>query len=100
MDKFGELLVELRQRNGLSQKSFAEALNISTSSISKWEHNQNYPDLSLIPHIAEILNISCDELLRPTETLEIIFFLITVLCLAPIATIAGADKWSVPAIAF
>lgn len=70
MDKFGELLVALRKRNGLSQRNMAEILQVSVSAISKWENNQNYPDLVMIPQIAELLHISCDELLHPENTLK------------------------------
>ena len=70
MNKLGELLVALRKRNGLSQKNMANALQVSVSAISKWENNQNYPDLVLIPQIAELFHVSCDELLHPESTLE------------------------------
>lgn len=69
MDKLGELLIALRKKNNLSQKQLADALHVSPSAISKWENNQNHPDLAQVPLIAELLKVSCDELLHPSATL-------------------------------
>lgn len=48
----------------MTQKELAEKLNISDKSISRWERDDGAPDLSLIPVIAEIFGVTCDELLR------------------------------------
>lgn len=70
MKRLGELLIALRKMNGLSQKNMADILGVSVSAISKWENCQNYPDIELIPQIAELFNVSCDELLHPETMLE------------------------------
>ena len=69
-EQFGILLTTLKKKNGISQKEMAERLSVSTSAVSKWEHGKNLPDITMLGSIAEILQVSCDELLNPEMTLE------------------------------
>ena len=69
-EAFGKLLIILRKKNGLSQKELAERLSISTSAVSKWENGKNLPDMMILSNIADILQVSCDELHNPEKTLE------------------------------
>lgn len=69
-EAFGKLLIILRKKNGLSQKELAERLSVSTSAVSKWENGKNLPDMIMISSIADILQVSCDELHNPEKTLE------------------------------
>ena len=64
-EAFGKLLIILRKKNGLSQKELAERLSISTSAVSKWENGKNLPDMMILSSIADILQVSCDELHNP-----------------------------------
>lgn len=69
-EAFGILLTTLRKEKGLSQKEMAEKLSVSTSAVSKWEHGKNLPDMTMLSSIADILQVSCDELHNPEKTLE------------------------------
>lgn len=69
-ETFGKLLTILRKKNRLSQKELAERLSVSTSAVSKWENGKNLPDMTMISSIADILQVSCDELHNPEKTLE------------------------------
>ena len=69
-EQFGILLPTLRKKKGISQKEMAEWLSVPTSAVSKWEHGKNLPDMTMLGSIAEILRVSCDELLNPEKTLE------------------------------
>ena len=60
----GGLIAALRKANGMTQKDLAEQLNVSDKTVSRWERDDGAPDLSVIPVIAEIFDITCDELLR------------------------------------
>ena len=60
----GEFIAALRKANGLTQKQLAEKLGVSDKSVSRWERGDGAPDLALIPVIAEVFGVSCDELLR------------------------------------
>ncbi|MBP3568775.1 MAG: helix-turn-helix transcriptional regulator [Lachnospiraceae bacterium] len=60
----GKFITALRKANGMTQKDLAEKLNVSDKTISRWERDEGAPDLSMIPVIAEIFDVTCDELLR------------------------------------
>lgn len=71
-EQFGILLTTLRKKNGISQKEMADRLSVSVSAVSKWEHGKTLPDMTILGKIAEILQVSCDELLNP-ESYSYIF---------------------------
>lgn len=60
----GAFIAALRKANGMTQKDLAEKLNVSDKTVSRWERDEGAPDLTLIPVIAEIFGVTCDELLR------------------------------------
>ena len=60
----GGFIAALRKASGMTQKDLAEKLNVSDKTVSRWERDDGAPDLSVIPVIAEIFGITCDELLR------------------------------------
>lgn len=72
----GGFISALRKANGMTQKELAILLNVSDKTVSRWERDDGAPDLSIIPAIAEIFGVTCDELLRgerksPMERAEI-----------------------------
>ena len=70
MKNFGILFKTLRKKVALTQKELADKLGIDSTNISKWERDKNLPDISILPQIASALNVSCEDLLHPTETLQ------------------------------
>ena len=48
----------------MTQKDLAALLHVSDKTVSRWETGEGAPELALIPAIAEIFGVSCDELLR------------------------------------
>ncbi len=60
--KLGEIIKNCRTEQNITQEALAEFLNVSTQAISKWETNNSYPDITLIPKIAEFFSISIDTL--------------------------------------
>lgn len=60
----GQFIATLRKANGMTQKQLAERLNVSDKAVSRWERDESAPDLTLIPVIAEIFQVTSDELLR------------------------------------
>ncbi len=60
----GKFITALRKANGMTQKDLAEQLNVSDKTVSRWERDEGVPDLAMIPVIAEIFGVTCDELLR------------------------------------
>ncbi len=51
-----------RRKSGLTQNQTAELLSVSVQTVSRWEIGESMPDSSIIPKIADIFNISLDEL--------------------------------------
>ena len=60
----GKFITALRKANGMTQKDLAEQLNVSDKTVSRWERDEGTPDLAMIPVLAEIFGVTCDELLR------------------------------------
>lgn len=52
-----------RKERGLTQEELARRLGLTFQAVSKWENAQTMPDLSLLPDLAAILNVSTDRLL-------------------------------------
>ena len=60
----GSFIAALRKANGLTQQDIADRLNVSNKAVSRWERDECMPDITLIPALAELLGVTCDELLR------------------------------------
>lgn len=60
----GQFIAALRKANGLTQQEVADRLNVSNKAVSRWERDECTPDISLIPALAELLGVTCDELLK------------------------------------
>ncbi|MBR5633013.1 MAG: helix-turn-helix transcriptional regulator, partial [Clostridia bacterium] len=58
----GEKIKELRRRDGRKQEDLAAALGVTNQAVSRWEKDGSYPDMELIPAIANYFGISIDEL--------------------------------------
>lgn len=52
-----------RKRKGLTQENVAEALNVVRQTISKWEKGISVPDADMLIKLAEILDVSVNELI-------------------------------------
>lgn len=59
----GKRIAMLRKERGLKQDTLAEAVGVSPQAVSKWENDQTCPDISLLPKLAQLLEVSVDELL-------------------------------------
>ncbi len=60
---FSENIKKLRKEKGLTQDALAEILGVSFQAVSKWERNESYPDITLLPVISSLFNTSIDDLL-------------------------------------
>ena len=75
---FGEQLQLLRRANNLTQEDFAEQLQVSRQSVSKWESSKGYPEIEKIIYICNTYGVTLDELfaeevphVREEQTIEV-----------------------------
>lgn len=58
----GTKIRQLRHRDGRTQEILAEALGVTSQAVSRWESGGSYPDMNLIPSIANYFGVTIDEL--------------------------------------
>ncbi len=58
-----KVLVKKRKEKGITQDELANYIGVSKASVSKWETEQSYPDVTFLPQLAAYFNISIDELM-------------------------------------
>ena len=59
---FGKQIIHYRKALGMTQEALANALGVSNQAVSKWETDQNCPDVQLLPALADLFGISLDTL--------------------------------------
>lgn len=60
----GEFLAALRKANGYTQQEVADRLGVSNRTVSAWECGTVMPDILLLPQLAELYGVTCDEILH------------------------------------
>ena len=60
---FGSRLAAARRRANITQENFASALGVSRQAVSKWESDLTLPETEKLPRIAQLLQVSLDELM-------------------------------------
>nr|WP_313511096.1 helix-turn-helix transcriptional regulator [Enterococcus sp.] len=60
---------EKRKQLGITQDELAKELKVSRSAISNWEIGRNYPDINTLIHLAQMYNMSLDDLFN--ENIEL-----------------------------
>ena len=63
---FPEILKELREKKGFTQKQLAEALYLSKTTISQYENGTHTPSIESFIKLADIFDVSIDYLLGRT----------------------------------
>ena len=68
MQKFGDILAELREDHGLTQRQLGQILHVTGGTISNYEQGVHYPDLEKLTELADCFHVSTDYLLGRAET--------------------------------
>lgn len=63
MEFIGRKIAELRKAKDMTQLELADKINISFQAVSNWERGISMPDISKLPELAEIFDVSVDELI-------------------------------------
>ena len=67
----GTMISTLRKEKGMTQLELAEKMGVTDKAVSKWERDLSFPDINSIPKLAEIFEVTVDELMQvKTETKE------------------------------
>ena len=62
MIQLADRIKEFRRRDGRTQEALANALGVTPQAVSRWEKGLCYPDMGMIPSIANVFGVSIDEL--------------------------------------
>lgn len=65
--KLGNKIADRRKEIGLTQVELAEKMMVTRQTVSRWEAGSVLPDIEKITQLAEILQVSCDYLLKDEE---------------------------------
>ena len=61
---FGTMIAALRKEQGMTQLELAEKMGVTDKAVSKWERDLSFPDVNSIPKLAEIFNVTVDEMMH------------------------------------
>ena len=67
MMTFGNRLYELRKSRSVSQEELAELLDVSRQSISKWENDKAFPEMTRLLFMSDYFGVSLDYLMRGVQ---------------------------------
>ena len=70
MMRFADKVYMLRNQANLSQAAFAEQLQVSRQTVSKWELGNSYPEIDKLIAISDLFHVSIDYLLKNQEPQE------------------------------
>lgn len=62
--QLGQAIAQIRKERGLTQETFAKMFNVTRQTVSNWENEKSYPDLSTLVKISDEFNVSLDVLLK------------------------------------
>lgn len=60
--KIGNRIKEKRRERNLTQEELASMLGVTKAAVSKWENEESYPDITLLPQIAQLFHMTMDYL--------------------------------------
>lgn len=70
INKLGEKLRSLRQRQGLSQTQLGDRLGVNQTYVGKMERGEKIPNLEMFLKISDLFKVSTDQLIRDELELE------------------------------
>lgn len=102
-EKIGKFIKDIRQKNNLTQKDFADKLGVTYQAVSKWENGKNIPDISIIKEISRIFNVDIEEILNGEKKIKktnkkiviiIVFLLVIIVALIIISCFFHDDNFN------
>ena len=72
-ETFGQRLTKLRKEKELTQNDIADKVGVTAQAVSKWENDLASPDIDVLMKLADIFDISLDELLgKEKQTISLV----------------------------
>lgn len=68
-NQLGSNIATFRKRSGMTQAALAEKINFSDKAVSKWERGESVPDILTVMQLAQLFDVTVDELLRDHNAL-------------------------------
>lgn len=97
--KFGEFIYQKRKKIGLTQEELGRKLGVTNKAVSKWEVGETLPDLTMLKPLADLLQVTVDELLSQKEVKveerkviknnNLLLILVIVLAILEVLTVIG-----------
>lgn len=72
MSELNKNISALRKKKGITQEELAERLGVTAQAVSKWENEISCPDIQLLPKIAELFDVSIDELMGVSKRNDVV----------------------------
>lgn len=66
----GTMISSLRKDKGMTQLQLANLMNVTDKAVSKWERDISCPDINSLPKLAEVLDISVDDLVQSKNNVD------------------------------
>lgn len=60
----GVFIAALRKEIGITQQELAQKLQVTAKAVSRWETGKGYPDITILPEISNVFNVSVNEILN------------------------------------
>ena len=61
-ETMGMMIAARRKERGMTQRELAEQMGVTDKAVSKWERDLSYPDINSLPKLAEVFEMSVDDL--------------------------------------
>ena len=80
-EKIAKFIYNLRKKNNMTQKEFADKLNVTAQAVSKWENARGIPDIEILNNMSKIFNVDIDTIIdgKRKKNKFIIFIIILIL---------------------
>lgn len=65
--EIGNIIKGYRKNKNMTQKELGSILHVSDKTVSSWENNRTYPDISILIELSDRLDVSMDQLLKGDE---------------------------------
>lgn len=63
-ETMGMMIAAKRKELGMTQLELAEQMGVTDKAVSKWERDLSYPDINSLPKLAEVFDMSVDDLMQ------------------------------------